>query len=99
LNGRYWRLALGGACVLALGCATVVGQPPGTVGKQGAEDGARPAFRVLSNGKVEICHREGNGKANRISVAQSALGAHLRHGDTGLLTFYPDADGDGWADS
>jgi hypothetical protein len=32
-------------------------------------------------GKVDVCHREGNGRFHRINVSAHALGAHLSHGD------------------
>ena len=40
-------------------------------------------------GKVDICHRTGNGSLHVINVSANALPAHLRHGD--LL---PDEYGD-----
>jgi hypothetical protein len=32
--------------------------------------------------KVTICHRTGSGSSHAITVGQSAVAAHLRHGDT-----------------
>lgn len=44
-----------------------------------------------SNGKLDICHRTGNGTYSSICINTSALAAHLAHGD-----IQPDADGDGY---
>lgn len=33
------------------------------------------------NGKIEVCHREGNGTSHTITINANALSAHLAHGD------------------
>lgn len=40
--------------------------------------------------KITVCHRNGQGEFQPISISQNALAAHLAHGD-----YNPDADGDG----
>jgi len=40
-------------------------------------------------GKVDVCHRTGNGGFHEINVSGNALPAHLRHGDV-----LPDEYGD-----
>lgn len=48
-------------------------------------------------GKVDICHNTGSGKVIQLSVASSAVAAHIaNHGDTYPGTWYADADGDGY---
>jgi len=32
-------------------------------------------------GKVDVCHRTGNGSFHHISISMNALPAHLAHGD------------------
>lgn len=40
-------------------------------------------------GKVDVCHRTGNGSFHEINISGNALPAHLRHGD-----MLPDEYGD-----
>lgn len=40
-------------------------------------------------GKVDVCHRTGNGSFHEINISSNALPAHLRHGDV-----LPDEYGD-----
>ncbi len=40
-------------------------------------------------GKVDVCHRTGNGSFHEINISKNALPAHLRHGDV-----LPDEYGD-----
>jgi len=40
-------------------------------------------------GKVDVCHRTGNGSFHEINISANALPAHLRHGD-----MLPDEYGD-----
>jgi hypothetical protein len=40
-------------------------------------------------GKVDVCHRTGNGGVHEINISMNALPAHLRHGDV-----LPDEYGD-----
>lgn len=40
-------------------------------------------------GKVDVCHRTGNGSSHVINISGNALPAHLRHGDV-----LPDQYGD-----
>lgn len=47
---------------------------------------------VRSDGKVTVCHLNGNGSYNAQEISVSALEAHLAHGD-----YLPDADGDGYS--
>jgi hypothetical protein len=50
--------------------------------------------------KMDICHiAQGNGEIIRISVAEKAWPAHEAHGDYGVITWYADADGDGFGDA
>ena len=71
-----------------VGLATLV-----TLGLGGAVASAAPA------GKVDVCHREGNGSAHVINISANAVRAHLRHGDSLAGTFWADADGDGFGDA
>jgi len=48
--------------------------------------------------KVDVCHVTGSG-VFIINVSSNALGGHLGHGDFLPLTFYADADGDGYGDA
>lgn len=50
--------------------------------------------------KVAICHYDGTGAYNVISVGAPAVAAHLsNHGDAYPGAFFPDADGDGYGDT
>jgi hypothetical protein len=40
-------------------------------------------------GKVDVCHRTGNGSFHEINISANALPAHMRHGDV-----MPDEYGD-----
>jgi hypothetical protein len=42
-------------------------------------------------GKIDVCHKEGNGTFHTININSNALAAHVAHGD-----IVPDADGDGY---
>ena len=53
---------------LAFGAATIVGMMIGAPGLSAAE-------------KVSVCHREGNGGSHVITIGESAVKAHLAHGD------------------
>lgn len=44
-----------------------------------------------NTGKIDVCHKEGNGSWHTINISNNALPAHLAHGD-----IVPDADGDGY---
>jgi hypothetical protein len=49
---------------------------------------------------MDICHiAQGNGEIIRISVAEQAWPAHEAHGDYEVITWYADADGDGFGDA
>ena len=48
--------------------------------------------------RVPTCHQDGQGRVRLIWINQQAVPAHLAHGDSGLVTFYQDADGDGYGD-
>jgi hypothetical protein len=70
--------------------------------KNSAETAAAPAGSFVSpgrtvqgTGKTSICHYNGKGGVNILQISTSAFDAHVRHGDHGLISFYPDADGDG----
>ena len=48
-------------------------------------------------GQVTVCHYDGAGRVRQITISEDAAAAHeSHHGDHGLLTFYADADGDGF---
>jgi len=50
--------------------------------------------------KVEICHHtEGKNEWNIIEVSESAVSAHMAHGDAYPGTYYVDADADGYGDA
>jgi hypothetical protein len=49
-----------------------------------------------AGGKVDVCHREGNGTFHLINISASALSAHTRHGDKTPASYWADADGDGY---
>jgi hypothetical protein len=55
--------------VLAVGTAVIIGMTYG-------------ALSLNADGKVRVCHREGNGKAHVIEISENALKAHLNHGDS-----------------
>ena len=42
------------------------------------------------NDKITVCHKNGNGQFQPLTIAQSAIASHLAHGD-----YLPDQDGDG----
>jgi hypothetical protein len=44
-------------------------------------------------GKVDVCHRTGNGSYRPINVSRNALDAHLRHGDAQPGDAVPDQEG------
>jgi hypothetical protein len=46
--------------------------------------------------KVDICHRNGQGTFQLITIAQPAYAAHIAHGDKAPEDFFRDADGDGF---
>jgi hypothetical protein len=48
--------------------------------------------------RVPVCHQDGQARVRLIFVNDNAVPAHLGHGDSGLQTFYQDADGDGLGD-
>ncbi len=54
-----------------------------------------PAF---AGNKVDVCHVTGSGSVLTLNVSENAVPAHLGHGDYLPLTFYTDADGDGFGD-
>ena len=41
--------------------------------------GAAPA--LAQGAKVDLCHKQGNGRFNALTVSTNALAAHLAHGD------------------
>jgi uncharacterized protein (TIGR02145 family) len=43
------------------------------------------------NGKITVCHKQGNGSYHSITISRNALAAHKAHGDV-----VPDEDGDGY---
>ncbi len=49
--------------------------------------------------KVDICHVNGSGSIKAKRVNANAVQRHLDHGDFLPLTFYADADGDGYGDA
>jgi hypothetical protein len=57
-----------------------------------------PPMLAWSADTVQVCHRPPGNPSNvqLITVGQSAVAAHMRHGDTFPETFYQDADGDGY---
>lgn len=48
--------------------------------------------------RVPMCHQDGQTRIRLIWINDQAVPAHLEHGDSGLQTFYQDADGDGFGD-
>ena len=40
------------------------------------------ALSLSADGKVRVCHKEGNGKGHVIEISENALKAHLAHGDS-----------------
>jgi hypothetical protein len=46
--------------------------------------------------KVDVCHMDDTGKFSKITIADPAYDSHIAHGDTDVLTFYRDADADGF---
>jgi hypothetical protein len=48
--------------------------------------------------KVTVCHVTGSGNVQALSVSESAVHAHLGHGDSLPGNFYADTDGDGFGD-
>jgi hypothetical protein len=48
--------------------------------------------------RVPVCHQDGQARTRLIFINGNAVPAHLQHGDSGLQTFYQDADGDGFGD-
>lgn len=59
-------------------------------------DGSASAER---SEKVDVCHLNGSGNINVLSVSSSAVSSHLAHGDHLAGTYFLDADGDGVGDS
>ncbi|MCZ7546790.1 MAG: putative metal-binding motif-containing protein [Anaerolineae bacterium] len=57
-----------------------------------------PSTIVAQQGqeRVSICHRDGRGQFHLITIAVSAVPAHLAHGDHFPQPFYVDSDGDGF---
>jgi len=45
--------------------------------------------------KVDICHINGQGQFQLITIADPAYATHIAHGDKAVETYYIDADGDG----
>ncbi len=59
---------------------------------------AAPA--ALAGNKSDVCHPAGNsGNVLTLNVNNNAVPAHLAHGDWLPITFYGDADGDGYGDA
>jgi hypothetical protein len=55
--------------------------------------------RADAGNTVPICHIDGQGRVRLINVNPSAVAAHkTNHGDYDQVTFYLDADGDGYGD-
>lgn len=48
--------------------------------------------------RVPVCHQDGQARLRLIWINEHAVPAHQEHGDSGLQTFYQDADGDGFGD-
>ncbi|MBM3271535.1 MAG: hypothetical protein FJZ01_28200 [Candidatus Sericytochromatia bacterium] len=87
MKGDVLKWAIGSACVFVVGCTTV--QLPltskdspgsGTEARQASQP-SQGRFAIQSNGKVDVCHKEGNGGFHKVSISAKALGAHLGHGD------------------
>lgn len=89
--------------------ALVAGNPDGASSAgpdPGAVDQPLP-FEMLARGgecdgkKVAICHLPPGNPDNiqEICISANAVPAHLAHGDYEPLTFWPDADGDGFGDA
>lgn len=59
-----------------------------------------PSAHAAPEPKAAICHQDGTGTFNVISVSANAVSAHLaNHGDVLAGAYYPDADGDGYGDT
>ena len=56
------------------------------------------ASASAASNKVTVCHVPGSGDVHTLSVSESAVPAHLGHGDFSPRNFYADADGDGLGD-
>lgn len=54
--------------------------------------------QAQGTGRAAVCHVDGGSRARLIGVSQSAVPAHMAHGDFAVPTFYADADGDGFGD-
>jgi hypothetical protein len=75
---RTTVIAVLSAVLLVAVAALAVAAPPPGKGKAGAAQYANgPAGKAYGKTKVTICH-----KGKTIKVAQPAVKAHLRHGDT-----------------
>lgn len=85
-----------------LWCCWVIQPQPGVTPKQGLLALAFalfPSAQAAPDAKVELCHQDGAGRFNLISVSASAVDAHLdNHGDVLAGAWYPDGDGDGFGD-
>lgn len=75
---RTTVIAVLSAVLLVAVAALAVAAPPPGKGKAGAAQQAYgPAGKAYGKTKVTICH-----KGKTIKVAQPAVKAHMRHGDT-----------------
>jgi parallel beta-helix repeat protein len=50
-------------------------------GSHAEDERGQPDHRRAEHAKLEICHRTGSGKSDRIAVGAAAAKAHVKHGD------------------
>ena len=82
------NILLAALFVAGIATALAVAAPPpgkGNPHEQGTvsttSSTSTPPSTTTAGGKVPLCHKTGNGKFHAITVAKSAVAAHLRHGD------------------
>jgi hypothetical protein len=63
------------------------------------DEGTLGEPQALAGADVPLCHYDGQGRVRLITVDEAAVPAHVaNHGDHAPLTFFVDADGDGFGD-
>ncbi len=82
------KILLAALFVAGIATALAVAAPPpgkGNPHEQGTvsttSSTSTPPSTTTAGGKVPLCHKTGNGKFHAITVAKSAVAAHLRRGD------------------